>query len=153
MDNLHVLTKSKNNMVINSIFGKKFLHSLIYVVADKPAKNNLSCHVPLVGTKSYKTFLQWMADINVDVTRMRMYNQIDKPFEGLSGVSLNTAIKTGHIKVIALGAEAKKYLLKAGIDEFFILPHPSGRNRQLNDEKFVQKTLEQCRDYIYQGVS
>ena len=90
--------------------------------------------------------------MDVDITRVRLYNQSDKPFDGLSGVSLNSAIEKNHIKVVALGNEAKKYLLKAGINEFFILPHPSGRNRKLNDAEFVKKTLDQCRDYIYKGV-
>lgn len=128
------------------------LHSMIYFVADKPTKGNLSSTVPLVGTASYRTLLKWCGEIDLDVTRMRMYNQIDKPFEGLSGVSLNTAIKTNHIKVIALGNAAQKYLLKAGIEEFFVLPHPSGRNRKLNDKEYVKKTLQQCKDYIYKGA-
>ena len=132
---------------------KESLHSIIYFLADRPAKGNLSESVPLVGTSSYKTLLNWCADMDVDVTRMKMFNQSDKPFEGLSGVSLNLAIKKGHIKVIALGGEAKKYLLKAGIEEFFVLPHPSPKNRLLNDQKFVDKTLTQCKDYIYKGVA
>lgn len=132
---------------------KRNLHPTIYVVADKPGKGNLDPQVPLVGTSSYRNLLSWCGRIDLDVTRMRMYNQIDRPFEGLSGASLNVAIKSCHIKVIALGEAAKKYLLKAGIDEFFCLPHPSGRNRLLNDNKFVKKTLEQCRDYIYKGLT
>lgn len=132
---------------------KQNLHSLVYMIADKPGKGNLSTYVPLVGTSSYKTLLRWCGDMDLDVTRMRMYNQSDKPFEGLSGTSLNLAIAKNHIKVIALGTEAKKYLLKAGINEFFVLPHPSGRNRLLNDKKFVKQTLAQCRDYLYKGVS
>jgi uracil-DNA glycosylase len=82
-----------------------------------------------------------------------MYNQSDKPFEGMSGMALNIAVEKGHIKVIALGEAAKKYLLKAGINEFFVLPHPSGRNHLLNNKKFVKQTLEQCRTYIYQSKS
>lgn len=124
---------------------------MIYFVADKPTKENLSLTVPLVGTSSYRTLLKWCGDMDVDVSRVRMYNQSDKPFEGMSGISVNTAIEINHIKVIALGNAAKKYLLKVGIKEFFILPHPSGRNRKLNDKDFVKKTLEQCRDYIYKG--
>lgn len=132
---------------------RQHLHSMLYFVADKPASSNISASIPLVGTSSYKTFLNWCADMNVDITRVRMYNQSDKPFEGLSGTTLNIAIDKKHIKVIALGEAAKKYLIKANINEFFVLPHPSGRNRLLNDKKFVKKTLEQCKDYIYKGVA
>lgn len=141
-------------MSVTQIFTQKqHLHSMLYVVADKPTTANLATNVPLVGTSSYKTFLNWCADMDVDITRIRLYNQIDKPFEGLSGAALNIAIKNNHIKVIALGEAAKKYLLKAGIQEFFVLPHPSGRNRLLNDKKFIKKTLDQCHNYIYKGVS
>ena len=125
---------------------KENLHSMVYFLADRPGKQNLSASVPLVGTQSYKTLLQWIGEMNVDIGRVRLYNQIDKPFEGLSGVSLNLAIKKNHIKVIALGGEAKKYLLKAGIEEFFCLPHPSLRNRKLNNQEYVKKTLQQCKD-------
>lgn len=87
--------------------------------------------------------------MDLDVTRMRLYNRIDQPFDGISGVSLNLAIKKNHIKVIALGGEAKKYLLKAGIDEFFILPHPSSANKAKHKPDFLIPKLQQCRDYIY----
>jgi len=142
--------RSVTNVSVKSLFTQKQnLHSIIYFLADKPGKKNLDPSVPLVGTSSYKTLLSWCADMDLDVSRMRMYNQSDAPFDGLSGVSLNIAIKKKHIKVIALGVEAKKYLLAAGIEEFFCLPHPSPKNLLLNDKDFVDKTLEQCRSYIY----
>lgn len=134
------------------LFPKTHLHSLVYVVADKPTKSNLSEKVPLVGTKSYKTFLSWLADMDIDITRVRMYNQCDNPFPGFSADSLNRAIEADHTKVIALGNNAMNYLLKVGVEEFFLLPHPSGRNLKLNDPKFVKATLSQCRRYIYEGV-
>jgi len=134
------------------IFSKKdSLHALLYFVANAPGKSNLSSEVPLVGTGSYKTFLSWLAEMNVDITRVRLYNQIDNPFEGISGASLNAAIRNGHIKVIALGVNAQKYLLKTAIYEFYVLPHPSSRNRKLNDKEFVKKILGQCEAFIYRG--
>lgn len=142
--------RSVQRMSVTQLFTQKTqLHSMLYLVSDKPGKSNLSTSVPLVGTKSYKTLLNWLADMDVDISRVRMYNQIDHPFEGMSGLSLNNAIKAKHIKVVALGEAAKKYLLRANINEFFVLPHPSPKNRSLNDKKFVKQTLEQCRSYIY----
>lgn len=135
------------------VYNKQHLHSIIYFVADKPAKGNLSPKIPLVGTSSYKTLLNWCGDMDIDVTRIRMFNQSDNPFPQFGIKSLNIAIKENHIKVVVLGEVAKKYVLKAGVDEFFVLPHPSPANRKLNDHKFVKDTLKQCKNYIYKGVA
>lgn len=135
------------------LYKKQYLHSLVYFVADKPAKGNLSPKIPLVGTASYKTLLNWCGSMNIDVTRVRMFNQCDNPFPQYGIHSLNIAIQQNHIKVVALGGAAQKYLLKAGVNEFYVLPHPSPKNRKLNDAKFIKNTLNQCREYIYKGVA
>lgn len=136
------------------LMSSKYLHSLVYIIADAPTADNLSPEVPLVGTKSYKTLLEWLGEMDVDITRVRMYNQSDKPFDNyLSRQSLNQAVQLGQIKVIALGQKAADYLIKTNIDEFFLLPHPSGRNRLINNKKFVTEKLGACKNYIYKGVS
>lgn len=127
------------------------LHPLIYVVADKPTKDNVSKDTPLVGTKTYKVFLEWLGYMDVDISRVRLYNQIDKPFSNImSKHTLKQSIDVGQIRVLALGQKAGTYLKKEGIT-FFLLPHPSGRNRLLNDKKFVKVKLIACRKYIYKG--
>lgn len=131
----------------------KYLHSLVYFVADKPTKDNMSQDVPLVGTQSYKILLEWIGDMDIDITRVRLYNQIDNPFNNIMAQSsLNKAIQLKQICVIALGQKAATYLNKAGIKNYFTLPHPSGRNRLLNDKKFVKIKLSACKKYIYDGV-
>lgn len=134
------------------LFLNKHLHALVYLVADKPAKDNLSPEIPLVGTQSYRTLLEWIGYMNVDITRVRMYNQSDNPFDNtMSRISLNQAITLKQICVIALGQKAATYLKKAGIKSYFILPHPSRKNLLLNDKAFVRMKLESCKNYIYQG--
>lgn len=131
----------------------KYLHSLVYFVADKPTKDNVSSSVPLVGTKSYKTLLNWIGEMDIDITRVRLYNQCDKPFTNiLSQLTLNKAIELDQIKVIALGQKAANYLMETGIEEYYILPHPSGLNRQLNKKDFLKDKLGSCKTYIYEGV-
>lgn len=135
------------------LLGNKHLHSLLYIVADQPSNKNLSPSVPLVGTSSYKNLLNWFANMDVDITRVRFYNQADGPFDNqLSLLTLNKAIELEQIKVIALGQRAAKYLDKAGVEEYYILPHPSPRNRQLNDPEFIKGKLAACQTYIYQGI-
>lgn len=129
---------------------QEHLHGLVYIVADKPTKDNVSAKVPLVGTKSYKTLLGWLADMNVDISRVRMYNQVDKPFDGfMNQMSINRAVELNQIKVLALGNKAADYLASAGIKEFFVLQHPSGLNRKLNDRKRVKLMLKECQEYVY----
>ncbi len=131
----------------------KYLHALVYIVADQPSNANLSPSVPLVGTDSYKTLLRWCGEMDVDVSRVRFYNQNDGPFDnGMSRATLNQAVKLGQIKVLALGQKASGYLNKVGVDEYFVLPHPSGKNRLLNDKEYVAHKLGACRKYIYEGV-
>ncbi len=131
----------------------KYLHALIYIVADQPSNKNLSPSVPLVGTDSYKTLLRWLGDMDVDVSRIRFYNQNDGPFDnGMSRSTLNQAVKLGQIKVLALGQKAAGYLNKVGVEEYFVLPHSSGKNRILNDKQYLENKLGACRKYIYEGV-
>jgi hypothetical protein len=140
-------------MKSNIIPFKKYLHPLIYVVADKPTKHNVDPNVPLVGTASYKKLLEWMGYMSIDVTRLRLFNQIDNPFATpMSRGSLNKAIELHQIRVLALGQNAASYLNKAGIRQYFLLPHPSGKNRLLNNPEFVNMKLDSCKNYIYQGV-
>jgi len=47
--------------------------------------------------------------------------------------------------IVALGNNASKAL---GSIPHFKLPHPSGRNRQINDNKFINNKLQDCRRYI-----
>lgn len=53
----------------------------------------------------------------------------------------------GYDRVIALGNVASSSLHKIGI-EHFKMPHPSGRNRLLNDREYELAMIERCREYI-----
>lgn len=52
-----------------------------------------------------------------------------------------------HIKVIALGSFASACLERINITHFK-LPHPSPRNRMMNDKIKINSILEDCRKYI-----
>jgi len=125
------------------------LHAVVYFIADKPTKKNISKSIPLVGTNSYKTLLNWIADMHLDITRVRIYNQSDRPFDGDSERFLIKGVTSGKLKVIALGKKAAEYLQTLDLPDYYALPHPSGLNRQLNDKKKLKETLSQCQSYIY----
>ena len=61
--------------------------------------------------------------------------------------TLKTCINKSY-KVLALGDIPSKALMRLNIDHFR-LPHPSPRNRQLNDKEFEALIIEECRAYIY----
>ena len=50
-------------------------------------------------------------------------------------------------KVIALGGLASTALNKINVAHFK-LPHPSPRNRLLNDKTYEKKILKQCKEYL-----
>lgn len=50
-------------------------------------------------------------------------------------------------RVIALGNCASRALRKAGIPHYK-MPHPSPRNRKLNDKEFIYRKLVACRLYL-----
>lgn len=52
-------------------------------------------------------------------------------------------------KIVALGEFPSMVLRRLGIKHHRI-PHPSGRNRTLNDPRFVEQVLSECRRYLYE---
>lgn len=123
------------------------LHATVYIVADKPAKNNVRKDVPLVGTDSYKTTLIWLATMRIDITRVRLFNQSDNPFNVETSKFINKGVVENNIRVVALGKKAMNYLMEIGVDEFFVLPHPSAANRAQHVD--ISSKLEKCSNYIY----
>lgn len=112
----------------------------IVFVGDKPSKYNKDPKVPFVGTKSYKTLLSWIADMNIDIRQVELdnastfrnwnYNRYDEKY-----------------KFIALGKIACKKLWHMD-REYFELPHPSGLNRKINDKKELKKILKECEVWL-----
>lgn len=52
---------------------------------------------------------------------------------------------TMNYPIVALGNNASKRL---GDAKHFKLPHPSGRNRQINDKELIMRRLSECKLYI-----
>lgn len=124
------------------------LHPKVYFIADKPSSKNISATTALVGTPSYATFLNWCAKMDIDVTKINIVNQSDNPFHA-NVHFMNTMVKKDLLKIVCLGSAAKKYAVDSGIEEFFILPHPSPANKASHKEEKLNPKLEQCRSYIY----
>jgi uracil-DNA glycosylase len=52
-------------------------------------------------------------------------------------------------KIVALGKTAAKALTLLGVD-FYEMPHPSGRNRLLNDPKYVEEKIKGLLEFCSQ---
>ena len=77
-------------------------------------------------------------------------NVYDKPGEVPSLSELvkeDIRFSDDYEKIIALGV-TPSYVLRAKGIKHFSLPHPSPRNRKLNDKEYVDHVLDECKDYL-----
>jgi len=55
-----------------------------------------------------------------------------------------------NYKIIALGKSAEKALTKLGVPHY-PMPHPSGRNRLLNDTDYEAFVIDDCKRWLREG--
>lgn len=115
----------------------------ILLVGDKPSFKNLDPRIAFVGTPSYKTLQRWLTVIVPEKADIVAINRVDPGFT----THLISCSLEGR-KIIACGEEAANALRNFGVVNFFKLPHPSGRNRNLNNKKFVAEILQKCKAWI-----
>lgn len=91
----------------------------------------------------------WMD--NIGITHYSFMNVIekaaDKVYHGDVDPSRLRCASLGYNKVIALGGFASESLDKARINHFK-MPHPSPRNRLLNDKKYEKDMVKQMKHYL-----
>ncbi len=118
---------------------------MILFVGDQPSKRT-DPDVPFRGAACEARLKNWIKQI---IPNDETY-QIINTTSGLAIWCL-WAVDDGY-PIIALGNNASKYLKTL---PHFKLPHPSGRNRQINDETFINEKLLQAKEYIlsFHGVS
>lgn len=116
----------------------------IVFVGDQPSARNKSPDVAFVGTSSYKTLLEWIYRMNISVNDVSVVNSTDAALDDFCGEAWVTPEKFAFI---ALGTAATE-ALKGRHVQYFRLPHPSGKNRVLNDKKYVQNVLKVCERWL-----
>jgi uracil-DNA glycosylase len=115
----------------------------LLLVGDKPSSKNKDVNVAFVGTASHKRIQEWLNIILEEKATIKLVNRVDPAFsQHLVYASLNNYL------VIALGEEASLALMQSGVVKHFKLPHPSGRNRKLNNKAYVQDILMKCKKWI-----
>lgn len=113
---------------------------MVIFVGDEPSKLNEDPEVAFVGSKSYPTLMKWINSFN-----LHDYRVVNSHKEELLK-HIRLAYFRGAV-VIALGNKASERLESVQVNHFK-LPHPSPRNRLLNDPNYVDSELEKCKNYI-----
>jgi hypothetical protein len=110
---------------------------LIVFVGDKPSRLNKDPSVAFLGAACYPRLIEWATFLlGPGLENFRMINRVDPRF---------SEILTKNYTFIALGNAASKAL---GKTPHFKLPHPSGRNRQINDALFIKMKLSEAKDWL-----
>lgn len=112
--------------------------------------------VPFVGTQSYKTVLEWIYRMDIDIHQVHLKNAYTSGGH-ISQFVLTLDGLSKPLRVIVLGKEAKSCIdelneSRSNPVKYFYLPHPSGLNRELNDKKKLSQMLTRCRNFVYGGV-
>lgn len=122
----------------------------VLFVGSNPSSKNLSTEQPFIGTPSYTVLLRWIVELGI--TDYNMLNVADVVGVKVSRAQYNLprlqqAINE-HDAVIALGkiAEDAVNLCDASVVAF--LPHPSPRNRKLNDKAYVARVLAGTKQFL-----
>ncbi len=113
---------------------------MIVFVGDQPSKKNIDPNIPFVGTQSYKRLLEWIWEMNIDISEVKLLNK-----DSLYRFMHNDF----HVRprIISLGKNAEKVAKVYG-GLHFNLPHPSGLNRQNNDKEFIKQKLKECKEWL-----
>jgi hypothetical protein len=112
---------------------------MIFFVGDKPSKRT-DPNQAFRGAACEARLMEWIKALLPEGERFKLFNSSE---EG-AGIWCLWASEDGY-PIIALGNNASNYLKSL---EHFKLPHPSGRNRQINDKEFIKAKLNECREYI-----
>ena len=118
----------------------------VFVVGMNPsgkAKKGTSSSSPTL-----RKLESWMSTAGVHF--FSFMNVVQEPGEVkmsmVDSIAIQEACKD-YDKVIALGGFVSRTLNTIGVDHFK-LPHPSPRNRQLNDKQFETHIISKCKDYL-----
>jgi hypothetical protein len=119
---------------------------MIIFVGDEPSGRIESDAKAFQGAACERRLAQWINSVTPSGRPYRVINRAD-----LTYLNLNAHLRNGTT-FIALGNKASKELdCVTGCEmhiPHFKLPHPSGRNRQINNQDFVNDRLALCKLYI-----
>lgn len=112
----------------------------VVFIGDKPSSKNLSEDIPFVGANCFERFVSFIKRINPDYY-LALNSETERELQ-----EIETLVE-GGFKVVCMGKVAAIRLRDRSIPHM-TLPHPSGRNLQVNDEQKVNSMLEEAWIYV-----
>lgn len=109
---------------------------MILFIGDRPSKRT-DPNVPFKGAACEKRLMEWVKIVAGD-EEYAIYNRLQINWNNFSH---------SFCKIVALGNNASYTLTRHGV-EHFKLPHPSGRNRQINHQALINGKLAECKEYL-----
>ena len=120
----------------------------IIFVGDRPSRDNTDLDVAFVGTESGERLFKWIEYLDIYTYQALNVYTIDSKVDTKNCMYLR---KHNGATIVALGNNASNVLKKLEI-KHFKLPHPSGRNRKLNDKNYVASELQKCREWLNERI-
>lgn len=128
------------------------MKKILFIGSNPATERNIL--EPFVGTKSGNVLREWISLLNelgadfgygvVNASDVITSKGKQPKISDLNLSKLKAVIdeyKPTH--VVALGKYAGKACSKLGLTDYFVLPHPSGKNRTRNDHQYVSHRLLQ----------
>lgn len=111
------------------------------------------------STRSSKLLTEWTKDISGMKVHINVMNQKTSNNRPLKKSEVDASLQRlaqdveglKPDKIIALGKTAANALTLLHL-AFYEMPHPSGRNRKLNDQKYVQEKVKGMLQYCDQSI-
>ena len=116
----------------------------VIFVGEKPSQCNVSEDIAFVGAACFPRLVEWIKRINPDYY-VCLNSETNRELNDIE------ALTADGFKVICLGKQASVRLTDRQIDHM-VIPHPSGRNRQVTDEVAIAKILEDAWMYVRGGL-
>jgi hypothetical protein len=109
-------------------------------VGDRPSRLNKSPNIAFEGAACYPRLIKWIAKLELSDYRLKNSHTSDL----IAEIKL---FRESGFAIIALGKAASERLSAAQVHHFS-LPHPSGLNRRINDQNYIEEALAEAYLYI-----
>jgi uracil-DNA glycosylase len=117
---------------------------MILFVGDRPSKRMKAGAKAFEGAACEKRLSEWIQQLTTQpVQNYYIVNSV----LGTEDIALINLWIQMDLPIVALGDVASRRMKTA---RHFKLPHPSGRNRQLNSPEFIATKLAECKRWLRQ---